>query len=423
PWLLEQERVKNPKKVRVRAGELRNASAHWVEILLNERPWEGMNVDAEILANNIIRVDSDNVLKLKISPPQEFINAHERLNVVWNGRITTFENPQEYILLENKKTRPPTLQKTPGLAGPIKDFINTPFAMVIGTTSKDSLMQRIINQKADAIIASWKDWQNFEPRVFKDVEITKQDIQKYSLYLLGGIEENKVSKMLWSELPIKISNDMVGIFGQTYQAKDAVVDIVYPNPLNSDRYVRLVLPTSSKGMYFFDPELDNLKDNDFYIADGKIPNSRAGFPQGKITLASGRFNYNWELDKAYLQMGNPELRANCLTTIIHDDFTTSIRGAIVVSPDLLKSYVGLYYFEARNFRLQVMMENGKFLGQGPDGRAMEMHALSETDFIVPELDIQLSFVRDEASSEAILIIYQQDSEMEGKKIKSVHHEK
>ena len=56
----------------------------------------------------------------------------------------------------------------------ISDLTTTPFAVVIGTISKDSLMTKMINIKAQQFIAYWKNWQKYEPRVFKDTEVTRR---------------------------------------------------------------------------------------------------------------------------------------------------------------------------------------------------------------------------------------------------------
>ena len=54
-------------------------------------------------------------------------------------------------------------------------------------------MTRAINTKAQQFIDYWKNWQKYEPRSMKDVDVTEADMRKYSLYLLGGPAENKVS--------------------------------------------------------------------------------------------------------------------------------------------------------------------------------------------------------------------------------------
>jgi hypothetical protein len=365
----------------------------------------------------MIRLDSKNAVEIILTPHDGLVDYSKPLKVVWNSRMVSFDRiTDKRILLRSADYQPLDVHKTPRLAGPINDFVYTPFAIVIGTTSEDSLMQKLINQKADSLIAGWKNWQKYEPRVFKDIAMSKADIQKYSLHLLGGPRENKVSQMIFEKIPYKINAEQIFIEGKTFAAKDAVLDMIYPNPFNQHRYIRVVAATSAAGMYFYDHWRDDLSNYDFYILDGKIPNSRAGFPEEKLRIATGNFNYNWQLDEAYLQEGDPKLRAKCATTIVNEDLSTSIRGAIKVPLKLLKSYVGSYKVEQQGFEVKIILSDSKLLGQGPNGPPVELHAISESDFFLQEMDLQLSFQKDTETNENILIIYQADQVLKGIKI-------
>ena len=418
PWLLQHKRNKAPKKVRVRAADLRTASAYWVRVIQRNNPWEFINVDAEVLTHNFIRVDSKNVLELILSPDEELVDYRKPLKVAWNGELISFQDlSQNKIILRSKEyRRPQKIYKTPNIAGPINDFTNTPFALVVGTISQDSSMLELIQQKTDILIEDWKNWQKFEPRVYKDIDISQEDINQYSLFLIGGPHENKVTHMISEKIPFTINNDEIKVNDKIFAAKDAVTELIYPHPFNPHRYVRIVAATSFAGMYFYNPRREDFSNYDFYIIDGKIPISRAGFPQEKITLAKGTFNYNWQIDTAYVQEGDPALRAKCATTIVHNDLSTSIKGVFKPDPGLLQSYIGSYKFEGQGIEVKISVENGKLMGQGPDGLLVELHALSECDFFLKEMDVQLSFQKDEETKENILIIYDGNQELRGNKI-------
>ena len=120
----------------------------------------------------------------------------------------------------------------------------TPFAVVIGTSSKDPEMARQLRAKADGFIAAWTDWQKFAPRVFEDGKITDADIARYSLLLFGGADANSVTAKLAAKLPLRLSKDRVMLDGQAVAGANALVQLVYPNPRNADRYVWLVAANS-----------------------------------------------------------------------------------------------------------------------------------------------------------------------------------
>ena len=84
-WLVEQRRVVNPRRTRIRSAELQNASAYWARVDQADLPNEFMVVDAEITAPNTIRVDSTNVLALTLTPGAGLVDAARGVKVVWNG--------------------------------------------------------------------------------------------------------------------------------------------------------------------------------------------------------------------------------------------------------------------------------------------------------------------------------------------------
>src|ERR1035441_6773274 len=84
-WFLEHRRNPNPRHVRIRSAELRNASAYWAQVLQQASPLDFMAVDAEIVDRNVIRLDTENVLDIALSPTAALVDAAKPVKVVWNG--------------------------------------------------------------------------------------------------------------------------------------------------------------------------------------------------------------------------------------------------------------------------------------------------------------------------------------------------
>src|SRR6185295_2155679 len=84
-WFLEHRRAKDPRTVRIRSAELRNASAYWVAIEQDASPLEFMHVDAEVTDRNVIRLDTDNVLAVTLTPAAALVDPAKPVRVVWNG--------------------------------------------------------------------------------------------------------------------------------------------------------------------------------------------------------------------------------------------------------------------------------------------------------------------------------------------------
>jgi hypothetical protein len=415
-WLLQHKRNASPKHARVRAADLRDASAYWVEVTQKRSPFEFAVVDAEALDGNIIRVDSKNVDELVLTPSKSLVDFSKPVRVAWNGKIIPVNGAQaQKIVLREDDYKPLSLCKNPDLAGPISDFQNTPFMIVIGTISNDSLMKKIIKQKADVITGDWKTAQKYEPRVKNDVDVTDADMKSFSLFLLGGPEENAVSKRVFDRIPVQMKPGEILIDGRSFNAKDAVLNAIYLNPFNQERYVDIVASTSGPGFFFFDPRKRDLFEYDFCITDGKIPCFSVGAKNEKIFVASGFFNHDWKIEDALLNRGDEELRAKCAQAVINNDLTMTVVSNVKPSPELLKSCVGTYQIE-NGPQVRIYLEDGTLkAAQGQFSAGMV--ATGENEFYVKEANASISFVKDEATNDYIMIVYQNGGEFKSKKVK------
>ena len=102
-----------------------------------------MIVEAKVEENNTIRIDSENVLQLRLTPPRGLINPSKPVRIIWNDELIKDANvsPSGEMTLCAKGYIPSPLAKRP--LGP------TPFAYVVGTTSKDPRMKKFIEVLAE----------------------------------------------------------------------------------------------------------------------------------------------------------------------------------------------------------------------------------------------------------------------------------
>jgi hypothetical protein len=419
PWLLRQKRNSAPRKVRVRAADLRTASAYWVEVNQRNDPREFMVVDAEVLQGNIIRVDTKNVCELSLTPAERLVDYSKPIRLVWNGNLTMASNLREKkIVLREDTFNPSPSCKTPAISGPIADFQNTPFLIVKGTISSDPMMKLAIEQKAAAIVNSWKTDQKYEPRSMRDVDVTEAELAKYSLMLLGGPKENAVAKQVFEKIPFIVGDSTVAIDGKSFKAKDAVLEAIYPSPYNSDRYVCIVAGTSGAGFTFFDPFRRNLFEFDYYISDGKIPTFSIGAKNEKIMVASGLFNRDWHLDDAYCNAGDEDLRSKCAYAIVNADLSTRIVSRSKPPGETLKPFVGTYQISGGP-EVRIFLANDTLkAAQGPnDEFSAQLLPIAGNEFYIKEINVSVAFKKNEASSDYVLVVYQNGMEFTGDKVK------
>jgi len=407
-WFLQHRRNLNPRHVRIRSAELRNAKAYWAHVLQGASPLAFMVVDAEVVDRNVIRVDTENVLDIALSPSAALVNPAKPVKVVWNGvaQERRFENGQ--LRLTAAGYKPSALHKNERLPGATADFTVTPFAVVIGTISKDPEMVVLCKQKAEAFIDGWRDWQKQEPRVFQDTEIKDTDMARYSLLLIGGPEANRVTAKLSAKLPLQVSTDRITIDGKDFPIKDAAVQMIYPSPLNPERYVWIAAGTSADGMYFSQPNPQRLYDWDYIIMDGHIPAYKQSASSLQTRVVSGMFDYNWRFSESLAQPGETEVRAKGRQ--LHRP-----KASLAVDTKVLEAYVGRYQIE-KGPPLELFMDGKRLMvkQQGQTG-SDEMVPESETDYYVSKYDVRISFVRD-ASGKVTGFTGYQDGDFEGKKL-------
>ena len=407
-WFLEHRRNPNPRRVRIRSAELRNAAAYWVRVVQAASPLSFMAVDAEVMDSNLIRLDTENVLDIALSPSATLVDSAKPVKVVWNGSAQEMRLQHGELRLTAEGYKPAPVHKNQRLPGSTTDFTVTPFAIVIGTVSKDPEMVALCRKKADAFANGWRDWQKQEPRVFQDTEIKAADIAKYSLLLVGGPDANRVTAQFAAKLPLQIAEDRIAIDGRSYPVKDAAVQMIYPNPLNPERYVWIAAGTSTDGMYFSDLNPQRLSDWDYIIMDGHIPAARQSASSWQTRVVSGMFDYNWRYSDALAQPGDTEIRAKGRQ--LHRP-----KANLSVDPKLLESYAGRYQIEQGP--LLELFRDGKRLMVRQPGQADadELLPESETDYDIPKYGVWVSFVRDASGKVTGFTGYQEGS-FEAKKL-------
>ncbi|HEY1221190.1 MAG: prolyl oligopeptidase family serine peptidase [Bryobacteraceae bacterium] len=407
-WFLDHRRNSNPRHVRIRSAELRNAAAYWAHVLQAASPLAFMAVDAEVVDRNVIRVDTGNVLDIALSPSAVLVDPAKPVKVVWNGSAQEMRLQNGELRLTAAGYKPAPLHKNQRLPGSTTDFTVTPFAIVIGTISKDPEMVALCRKKAEAFINGWRDWQKQEPRVFEDTEIKDADMAKYSLLLVGGPDANRVTAQLAARLPLRIATDQITIDGKAFPVKDAAVQMIYPNPLNSERYVWIAAGTSADGMYYCEPNPQRLYDWDYIVMDGHIPAARQSASSLETRVVSGMFDYNWRYSDALAQTGDGEIRAKGRQ--MHRP-----KANLAVDPKVLESYVGRYQIEHGPV-LDVFVDGKRLMVKQPgqsDGD--EMLPESETDYDIPKYGVWVSFLRDGSGKVTGFTGYQ-DGNFEARKL-------
>jgi poly(3-hydroxybutyrate) depolymerase len=411
-WLVKQRRVADPPHVRLRSAEPRYAEAYWVRLARPEDPLGFLEADAELIGRNRIRVDTRNALSVTLTPAR-LVDAEEPVEVIWNGAARSVPVKDGRLELRDEKDRPAPLEKNAAVAGPFRDVTNTPFAIVLGTISSDPAMRKMCALKAEAAVMSWRGWQNQPPRLFEDTKLTDVEAARYSLLLIGGPADNALAQRLASRIPLEVRKDAVLIDGKAFEVSDGLVAMVYPNPLNAERYVGIVAGTSAGGLWFWEPgdRMAGAGDWDFRVEDGRTGPAAASVQQDfpfseRGRLVSGVFDRDWRIDERGLVRGDAELRAKATPV--------EPPKLVEVNPAVFDRLVGRYDLGA--VKVAVRREGDRLIGEQEGQPPVELLPESETSYVLAVQNLRLSFELDAGGRATTMVVKLPGQEIKGKRV-------
>ena len=211
---------------------------------------------------------TSNVAVLKLDQPRAVMidgqklngDRFERKNGSWKAGIT------------------PRLRKRAGLQGPIDDAFQDSFLCVLPAGGDEPVL--------NAFRAEFARFMRGDIRIKTPDQVTSRDVAESHLVLFGEPWTNPLIAKVLPKLPVRWTKERIELGGKTYPAKDHRVVMIYPNPLNPDRYVVL-----NTGNTFHGPEGYTQSSWFMYprLGDYAVVNA-AGEPE-----VFGYFDRNWRI--------------------------------------------------------------------------------------------------------------------------------
>jgi hypothetical protein len=173
------------------------------------------------------------------------------------------------------------------------DALLTPFLVVMPSKPCASpAVDRWVKFEAEHFAKMWRELFRAELRVKKDSEITREDLQNYSLVCWGDPTGNSVIAKTQATLPIRWDGDKTVRMGdKAFPAATTVPALICPNPANPKSYIVYNNGCSFREGHCTTNALQNPKLGDYAIFD--ITQDPDKFTAGKI-LATGFFDENWK---------------------------------------------------------------------------------------------------------------------------------
>jgi hypothetical protein len=195
----------------------------------------------------------------------------------------------------------PGIAKRPGLQGPIDDAFLEPFLVVLPSrNASNRAVATWVETEADHFRDRWRALCRGELRIKRDHEVTDADVERFHLVLWGDAASNRWIERIQDRLPIQWKDGQVRMGEQGFASDRHVPAMIYPNPLNTKRYVVLNSGLTFREAHDRTNSQQNPKLPDWAIIDITQPaNSEA---PGRI-VAADFFDERWQLPTRSIDSG------------------------------------------------------------------------------------------------------------------------
>ncbi len=251
---LEKGRPEYPPHVHFVTYTMKYPSCYWVEILGLEQHYRRSLVDAK-QTDKGYAIKTENVRALDILLPANAIREKRAIAIdgqelavqpyAFAGGLHVFleKRDKEWTValperLATERLR--KLQKVGAITGPIDDAFMGPFLCVRGTGKPFyDKTQAFAAGNLERFQAEWSKYFRGDVPVKDDVDVTAADVLANNLILFGDPSSNSLIKQVLPDLPLKWTEKEIALGGKKYDSSEYVPVMIYPSPLNAQRYVVL----------------------------------------------------------------------------------------------------------------------------------------------------------------------------------------
>lgn len=305
--LAEVGRQHVPRTLHFTTWTLKYNRMHWVTVNALEEHWSQARVDGEILGSHEVHLTTQNVTDLALSMPpgrcplditrpvalrvdgEVLEGPRPRSDRSWTCRL--FRNGIHWRVGEPKDDG--GLRKRHNLQGPIDDAFMDSFLVVTPTgTPKHPAIAKWVQAEQEHAVVHWRRHFRGDARVKTDETVSDADIASANLILFGDPSSNAILRRIAAQLPIRWTEEEIVVGDRRFDAARHALIMIYPNPLNPDRYVVLNSGFTFREYDYLNNARQVPKLPDWAVVDVSTPPHSRG--PGRIADADF-FGERWEL--------------------------------------------------------------------------------------------------------------------------------
>lgn len=301
-----------PRRTRFTTYSLIYPQQDGIRILKLEKHWERAEFAGEIIGPHELTATTKNIAQLVILLPEPGYIDHVIIdgqappdrygkNVADMKKAKTILLMKEggkwwrdhWLLLSDGKPDP--LQKSIRVCGPVDHAFMSSFIFVRPTGKPlNDAVGAWAKAELDHATEFWRRVFRGDALVKDDNALSDDDIKNSNVVLWGDPSSNAVLKKIIGKLPLKWTEDTLEFNGVKYDAAHHAPILIFPNPLNPQKYVVL-----NSGPTFREEALLNNSDQTPKLPDWAIVNLDTP-PDGKWPgqiIDAGFFDEEWGLPK------------------------------------------------------------------------------------------------------------------------------
>ena len=303
--LAQSGRERVPLELHFATYTLKYNRCHWLTIDALSEHWNQARVDATIdTSHSTINIRTKNVDAFTINFAAgdcPFPIRSNGISVVWNNtdKVEQFDAGQPFsdrsfeFTADNRNNSEHTLVKRNDLQGPIDDAFMDSFLIATPTGPSDlDSVSDWARAEQQHFIHEWRRQFRGDAVVKRDEAVTDTDIAMNNLILFGTPQSNSILRRIKVDLPIKWQdNTSFAMAGNTYDAKHFAPILIYPNPLNPNKYVVINSGFTYREYAYLNNARQVAKLPDWAVIDIRTP-ADSLWP-GKVVDA-GFFDESWQ---------------------------------------------------------------------------------------------------------------------------------
>ena len=246
-------RRRAPNEVHLSTWFLRYNRMHWVTIDALQEHWVRARIHARITGHSEVTVKLQNITAFTLDMPsghsplsllykptvlidgQALEVTRPKLDRSWRVRFQ-LKNSKWVQMLDFEETE--GLVKKHGLQGPIDDAFMDSFLFVKPTKAGwNEKVDAWANAELERAQFEWRRQFRGDAPIKDDSAVSDADIVGNNLILWGDPQSNAILARIADKLPVQWSKDKLVANGKTYDAATNAPILIYPNPLNPEKYV------------------------------------------------------------------------------------------------------------------------------------------------------------------------------------------